>query len=279
MFAPAALSSATYGQGTGKIWLDDVKCIGTESSLFNCQANNWGEGNCNHGEDVGVDCNFSTEIRLTNGSRPSQGRLEVFYNNNWGTLCDGQFNGSAAKVVCRMLGFTGNLFVPAALSSTIYGQGTGPIWLTHVGCNGTESSFFHCRASRWGVDHSCQHSRDVGVDCISEINIRLVNGSRPSEGRLEVFNNNIWGTVCNDDFDTSAAKVVCRMLGFAGNLFVPAVLESPNYGQGTGPIWLDDVRCNGNESSLSYCRAKNWGEHNCGHHEDVGVDCIHANTF
>ncbi|KAH3856676.1 hypothetical protein DPMN_099268 [Dreissena polymorpha] len=59
MFAPAALSSATYGQGTGKIWLDDVKCIGTESSLFNCQANNWGEGNCNHGEDVGVDCNFS----------------------------------------------------------------------------------------------------------------------------------------------------------------------------------------------------------------------------
>ncbi|KAH3690898.1 hypothetical protein DPMN_191195 [Dreissena polymorpha] len=65
-------------------------------------------------------------IRLVNGSRPSQGRLEVFYNSTWGTVCDDEFNSSAATVVCRMLGFTGNQFVPAVLSSVIYGQGAGP---------------------------------------------------------------------------------------------------------------------------------------------------------
>ncbi|XP_052271847.1 deleted in malignant brain tumors 1 protein-like [Dreissena polymorpha] len=274
------LSSATYVQGTGQIWLDDVKCNGTESSLFNCQANSWGVEDCGLSEDVGVDCNFSLNIRLVNGSRPSEGRLEVFYNNAWGTVCDDGFDTSAAKVVCRMLGFTGNVFAPAALNSTTYGQGAGQIWLDDVKCNGTESSLSLCRTTNWG-EHNCGHSDDVGVDCnsTSGFNIRLVNGSRPSQGRLEVFYNNIWGTVCDDGFNSSAAIVVCRMLGFTGNVFAPAALNSTTYGQGAGQIWLDDVKCNGTESSLSLCRTTNWGEHNCGHSDDVGVDCNSTSGF
>ena len=45
------------------------------------------------------------------------------------------------------------------------------------------------------------------------------------------------------------------------------------YGPGSGPIWLEDVRCSGNETSFLNCRHKPFGTGNCEHFEDVGVIC------
>ena len=100
--------------------------------------------------------------------------------------------------------------------------------------------------------------------------LRLIGGSGPGEGRVEIYYRGSWGTVCDDDWDKSDAGVVCRQLGY------PSAVSAPHrarFGQGSGKIWLDRVQCQGNETSIVNCRHRPWGVHDCGHHEDASVIC------
>nr|XP_020462144.1 macrophage receptor MARCO [Monopterus albus] len=100
----------------------------------------------------------------------------------------------------------------------------------------------------------------------SDLNVRLVPGKY--RGRVEVKYNGVWGTVCDDRFDTADGTVICKMLGFraAVSTFSPT--------SGSGRIWLDDLQCTGKESSIFNCPQSEIGVNNCNHDEDVGVHCI-----
>jgi len=104
--------------------------------------------------------------------------------------------------------------------------------------------------------------------------VRLVNVNDKTNmtGRLEVYYNGQWGTVCDDYFDTNAAAVVCRQLGF--NPDGALVVVRAGYGQGTGNIWLDEVFCNGTEENINSCDHDPWGTTDCDHSEDVGIICL-----
>ncbi|XP_059405472.1 galectin-3-binding protein A-like isoform X1 [Carassius carassius] len=99
--------------------------------------------------------------------------------------------------------------------------------------------------------------------------VRLVE-DLPSSGRVEVYHDGQWGTVCDDGWELAEAQVVCRQLGFPGAI---SVAPGGQYGEGSGPIWLDDMNCKGSESSLSECSFKGWGVTDCSHKEDAGVVC------
>ena len=99
--------------------------------------------------------------------------------------------------------------------------------------------------------------------------IRLVGGSSNNEGRVEIFYGQ-WGTVCDDFWDLNDATVVCRQLGYLRAVFA---YRTSQFGEGTGPIWLDDIHCNGTESRLDQCPHNGIGVHNCAHFEDAGVQC------
>ncbi|XP_042587302.1 galectin-3-binding protein A-like [Cyprinus carpio] len=99
--------------------------------------------------------------------------------------------------------------------------------------------------------------------------VRLV-GDLPSSGRVEVYHDGQWGTVCDDGWDLAEAQVVCRQLGFPG---AKSFMPGGRYGEGSGSIWLDDMNCKGSESSLSECSFKGWGITDCSHKEDAGVVC------
>ncbi|WAR31476.1 LG3BP-like protein, partial [Mya arenaria] len=115
----------------------------------------------------------------------------------------------------------------------------------------------------------CQKDGDVRLDDNGSIN--------SNQGRVEVFYNGTWGTVCDDNWDANNnnAIVVCRQLGSTAPGGATAVtINDPEYfGKGTGPIWMDDVKCEATEPDLSSCPQKFLNTSDCEHSEDVGVIC------
>ncbi|XP_074163352.1 soluble scavenger receptor cysteine-rich domain-containing protein SSC5D isoform X2 [Sminthopsis crassicaudata] len=291
--ALAAPAGAFFGEGTGPVWLSELACQGSESRLGLCRHRGWKAHICSHEEDAGLVCvgqraansrpdsaepperelwaepspTSPERLRLAGGPHSCAGRLEVLHGGRWGTVCDDGWDLRDAAVACRELGCGGALAAPGGAR---FGEGTGPVWMDDVGCGGGEQALQDCPRSPWGRSN-CDHTEDAGLVCEGPApRLRLAGGPNGCAGRLEVWHGGHWGTVCDDGWDLRDATVACRELGCGGALAAPG---GAFFGEGAGPILLDDLRCKGNETSLGLCPARPWGQHDCHHREDAGAVC------
>ncbi|XP_045151931.1 antigen WC1.1-like [Echinops telfairi] len=132
-----------------------------------------------------------------------------------------------------------------------------------------------CRQLGCGNTGKKPKSCPTGAPCKDREKLRLRGGDTQCSGRVEIWHNGSWGTVCDDSWSLAEAQVVCQQLGCGSAL---EALHGAAFGPGNGSIWLDNVQCRGRESSLWACAAQPWGPSNCKHEEDAGVRCSGERT-
>eukprot|EP00057_Strongylocentrotus_purpuratus_P002472 XP_003724597.1 PREDICTED: scavenger receptor cysteine-rich domain superfamily protein [Strongylocentrotus purpuratus] len=205
--------------------------------------------------------------RMVDGSRKSEGRVEVYYEGQWGTVCDNLWTIREASVLCKQLGYTG---ADEVVIAGQFGQGEGDVLLDMVQCTADEANLFECSHSAIRTT-ACDHSEDVGVVCTSSGSVRLGDVTSFGKGRLEYLDENQgWGTVCNQTWSQSESTVACTQLGFDPRRALDAF---PASGGDDLPIVLGGLQCF-LQNRLDECeRDDDWTPGSCTHAQDVGVQC------
>uniref|UniRef100_A0A672TRL6 SRCR domain-containing protein n=1 Tax=Strigops habroptila TaxID=2489341 RepID=A0A672TRL6_STRHB len=308
--ATTVLPGGSFGSGNGTLWVDAFDCSGSEQHPSECPVAVLGEPACPPGHAAAVSCSGVygshgksikglwghpqngewriRRLRLAGGPRRCAGRVELYLNGTWSTVCQDTWDIVDATVVCRQLGCGTALDAPG---SARFGPGVAAPWPGAGGCAGSELSLWDCPAPG---QRGCRRGGGAGAVCSGQCRappigtgdtdmqsravtpplspLRLVGGGGRCAGRVEVMHEGEWGSVCNYDFDWDArwATVVCRQLGCGS-----VATSSPYapFGPGTGRIWLHIFFCRGDEAMLQDCPHFGWGQHFCNHERDVGVTC------
>uniref|UniRef100_A0A8C3CRY5 SRCR domain-containing protein n=1 Tax=Cairina moschata TaxID=8855 RepID=A0A8C3CRY5_CAIMO len=276
-FAESIPGGGHFGSGTGPVWRDSFHCDGTEAHLGQCPMTALGASPCSQENAAAVICSgecwavlqspaHHMSVRLVGGGSRCDGRVEIYYQGRWGTVCDDAWDLADAAIVCHQLGCGGAL---EAAGSARFGEGSGQIWLDGVNCSGAEAALWDCPAEAWG-QHNCRHKEDAGVICSEFMALRLQNSDGCS-GRLQVFYNGIWGSVCSNSMTAETASLVCKQLSCGDRGYLKT---TSRYAKLSRTSWLDHVECGKSNSSFWQCPSAPWHPQSCDdRREEAHITC------
>ncbi|XP_063189435.1 scavenger receptor cysteine-rich type 1 protein M130-like isoform X2 [Chroicocephalus ridibundus] len=248
--------------GSGSAALLGLRCNGSEENLAWCNVSGTATTPTGSPEEVAVVCSGSRRVRLAGGPGRCAGRVEVYVEGTWATICQENWDLLDATVVCRQLGCGTALAAPG---SARFGPGTGPLWPEAGGCAGTEASLWDCPAL---ARRGCRRGGGAGAECSEHLSLRLVGGSGLCSGHLEVRYNGTWGRVCAKGTSPATATAVCWQLGCgSGGRLVAAPARAP------APAWLAWVSCKEGTRSLWRCPSAPWRLQACSPGGDAHVTC------
>ncbi|XP_012671323.2 lysyl oxidase homolog 2b [Clupea harengus] len=249
------------------------------------------------------------QLRLAGDKRKhNEGRVEAYYEGEWGTVCDDDFTIHNAHVVCKELGYV------EAVSwspSSKYGKGEGRIWFDNVHCTGKERTLALCPSNGIGVS-DCKHSEDVGVVCsdrripgfkfintmtnnidslnihVEDVRIRAILSSfrkrtPVTEGYVEIKDGGRWRQICDEEWTQTNSHVICGMFGFPGEKKYNTRVYKMFARRRRPSYWDYSVNCTGNEAHLSGCTLgqvlTTKGNKTCGQGLPVVVSCVPGRSF
>ncbi|XP_062592923.1 scavenger receptor cysteine-rich domain superfamily protein-like [Saccostrea cucullata] len=244
-----------------------MSCNGSEDSLLECARS--GSSSCNL---AGVMCYYTVKgrVRIVNGSYPDEGYVEVLVYDKWRKVCSTNWDTKDAAVTCQSLGFLGG--APTSFPAVEKRNETN--WfLDSMDCNGDEDFLFEC-AARGST--TCSSGREAGVSCYSHTiygTVRIVSGSSPNEGVVEVLKNYRWRSVCKERWNKNNADVTCKSLGFSGGFPVSSLMfvEDTDYA-----YMLGSMNCVGDEDSLLQCFRSITPSSSCYSRGKAGVVCYRS---
>ncbi|XP_022102113.1 uncharacterized protein LOC110985413 [Acanthaster planci] len=269
-----------FGEGRGPTRMNRVNCQGNEDRLIDCPFSTSNRDFIRNDfnpkqSHLGVTCQTEEafQVRLVGGPNARSGRVELQFRGQWGAVCGAVWATADASVVCRQLGFDGASIATAGIVSHDTFQGS--VYIDVASCRGNESRLIDCemkKGHRLG-DYHCAGSIYAEAICQADEDfpVRLMDGASDEIGRVEVYVSGQWGSVCSSNWNIEDARVVCNQLGFDG---AEASVYRPLLPPGTGPVFMNSVRCVGNESKLAHCQFHGWKTYAqfCGS-KRVGVVC------
>ncbi|XP_019855132.1 PREDICTED: scavenger receptor cysteine-rich domain superfamily protein-like [Amphimedon queenslandica] len=260
-----------------------VRCSGSETNLLDCYYRQpFQYSDCGHSYDAGLSCEASCQngtVRIVSESDSyfrRYGRVEVCISNEWGTICNDYWNDMAATVVCKMLGYSP--YGAKALSNT-FTEGYLHMHFTKLNCSGSEESIFNCSYNELS-NYYCSRYRDASVICqLNNVqysncttgNIRLTGGSNQFEGRVELCVNGVWGSVCDNSWDSTEASTVCKQLGYE----VSSYKTNSFFGVSTLPMHIYYSSCSSSSTNLLGCYLSWLPSYSsyCNNYHEAGVIC------